>query len=85
LGLARRALPELGPLGGVVLNAADEVLVEAFLAERLGFTGIAHGIEAAMGWAHGAHLAHETPTLATITALDAETRAWALAWLAKQP
>ena len=39
LALARRAW-EMGSTGGAVLNAADEVAVESFLAGNLPFTGI---------------------------------------------
>jgi 1-deoxy-D-xylulose-5-phosphate reductoisomerase len=44
LELARHALREGGPLP-CALNAADEVAIEAFLARRLPFTGIAKVIE----------------------------------------
>jgi 1-deoxy-D-xylulose-5-phosphate reductoisomerase len=44
LELARHALREGGPLP-CALNAADEVAIEAFLARRLPFTGIARVIE----------------------------------------
>ena len=47
LGLAYRAL-ELGGTMPVVLNAANEVAVEAFLAGRLAFTGIHRVIERTM-------------------------------------
>jgi len=44
LGLARRALME-GGTAPAVLNAADEMLVEAFLQERIPFPGIGEGLE----------------------------------------
>ena len=47
LGLATRALAD-GRALPVVLNAANEVAVAAFLDRRLRFTGIAHVIERAM-------------------------------------
>jgi 1-deoxy-D-xylulose-5-phosphate reductoisomerase len=72
LALARQALVELGPLGGTVINAADEVLVEAFLAEKLSFNAIAQGLEAALTWASTQPLGQVT--LDTITLLDAEVR-----------
>jgi 1-deoxy-D-xylulose-5-phosphate reductoisomerase len=53
LALARRA----GELGGTypcVFNAANEVAVEAFLAGRLSFLGIAHVVEEALAAAGGA-------------------------------
>jgi 1-deoxy-D-xylulose-5-phosphate reductoisomerase len=44
LRLAREALA-LGGLASVVLNAANEVAVAAFLARRIGFLGIARTVE----------------------------------------
>jgi 1-deoxy-D-xylulose-5-phosphate reductoisomerase len=44
LSLARAAL-EAGGAAPTVLNAANEVAVEAFLARRIGFTGIAALVE----------------------------------------
>ena len=44
LGLARAAL-EAGGAAPTILNAANEVAVEAFLARRIGFTGIAALVE----------------------------------------
>jgi 1-deoxy-D-xylulose 5-phosphate reductoisomerase len=55
-----------------VINAADEVLVEAFLAEKLSFNAIAQGLEAALTWASTQPLGQVT--LDTITLLDAEVR-----------
>lgn len=48
LGLAYRA-GAMGGLAPAVLNAANEVAVEAFLAGRLGFTGIAKIVEHVLG------------------------------------
>jgi 1-deoxy-D-xylulose-5-phosphate reductoisomerase len=48
LGLARGAL-QAGGTGPAILNAANEVAVEAFLAGRLRFTGIAPVIEDTLG------------------------------------
>ena len=68
LGLAYRALRTGGTLP-VVLNAANEIAVEAFLAGKLGFTAIPRVIERTMD-------AHEVETVAT---LDVARRvdAWA--------
>jgi 1-deoxy-D-xylulose-5-phosphate reductoisomerase len=44
LALARRALAE-GGTAPAVLNAADEVLVAAFLEERIAFPQIGEGLE----------------------------------------
>jgi 1-deoxy-D-xylulose-5-phosphate reductoisomerase len=65
LGLAYEAL-EAGDTMPVVLNAANEVAVEAFLQERLGFTAIADVIAAAMA----AHTVAPAATLATVRAAD---------------
>lgn len=69
LDLAVRA----GTQGGVmpaVLNAANELAVEAFLAERISFLQIAQIVEAAMD--RGARI--EQPTLEQILEADANTR-----------
>jgi 1-deoxy-D-xylulose-5-phosphate reductoisomerase len=52
LGLAYAAL-EHGGAWPVVLNAANELAVEAFLEGRIGFTGIPRVIEAALAAADG--------------------------------
>jgi 1-deoxy-D-xylulose-5-phosphate reductoisomerase len=58
LALAYRALRAGGTMP-VVLNAANEVAVEAFLDGKLGFTAIPRVIEKAMN-------AHETEPVSTI-------------------
>ncbi len=70
LELARVSLQEGGGLP-VVLNAANEVAVEAFLQQRIAFTAIPSLIEQAMRTHDGS-----SPTsLDAIEALDAKTRA----------
>jgi 1-deoxy-D-xylulose-5-phosphate reductoisomerase len=69
LGLAYRALRTGGTLP-IVLNAANEVAVEAFLAGKLGFTGIARVIARTMD----AHRAGRAGTLAEIRQTDAWAR-----------
>jgi 1-deoxy-D-xylulose-5-phosphate reductoisomerase len=65
-----RAAADAGGNRGVVLNAADEVAVEAFLAERLAFPAIATTIAAAVErWGTDAEL--ELPAM---IALDREIR-----------
>lgn len=65
-----RAAAAAGGNRGTVLNVADDVAVEAFLAGRLPFTGIATSIEAAVArWG-----ASEEPDLDALVALDAEVR-----------
>ena len=65
LGLAYRALRAGGSLP-VVLNAANEVAVAAFLAGRLGFVSIAEVIERAMD----AHAPGPVSTLAEVREAD---------------
>jgi len=69
LGLARGAL-ERGGAAPVVLNAANEVAVAAFLDRRIGFTGIAQLIE----WALDDAGAGAVGSLEECVAIDAETR-----------
>jgi 1-deoxy-D-xylulose-5-phosphate reductoisomerase len=69
LRLAYDAL-EAGGTMPVVLNAANEVAVEAFLQERLGFTGIADVIAAAMS----AHTPIPATTLAAVRSVDGWAR-----------
>jgi 1-deoxy-D-xylulose-5-phosphate reductoisomerase len=72
LGLAYRALEAERSLP-VVLNAANEVAVEMFLAGRIGFTAIPDIIERSMG----AHRPAPVGTLAEVRALDCEARGYA--------
>ncbi len=69
LRLAYRAL-EAGRGLPVVLNAANEVAVEAFLAGRLGFTEIPVLIERTMG----AHVPASVDSLAEVRRIDAWAR-----------
>ncbi|RPJ71056.1 MAG: 1-deoxy-D-xylulose-5-phosphate reductoisomerase, partial [Acidobacteria bacterium] len=71
LGLAYRAL-RAGDGLPVVLNAANEVAVEAFLAGRLRFTAIPTLIERAMN----AHQPAPVSTLKAVRAVDAWARAY---------
>jgi 1-deoxy-D-xylulose-5-phosphate reductoisomerase len=65
-----RAAAEAGGNRGVILNAADEVAVDAFLAGRIAFPAIADTIGTAVDrWG-----ASEEPDLDGIIALDAEVR-----------
>jgi 1-deoxy-D-xylulose-5-phosphate reductoisomerase len=68
LGLARRAL-EAGGAAPTVLNAANEVAVEAFLGGRLRFTAIPMLIERTMN-------AHEPAPVTTLKAVR-DVDAWA--------
>ena len=74
LGLAYRALNGGGTLP-IVLNAANEVAVEGFLAGHLAFTGIPTVIERAMD----AHRPEREPTLEVVREVDRWARAYARA------
>lgn len=50
LRLAKRALTS-GPVASIVLNAANEIAVDAFLKGKIGFTQIAEQIETVLGQA----------------------------------
>ena len=65
-----RAAAALGGNRGTILNAADEMAVEGFLAGRIGFLDITTTIEDAVArWGNDVE-----PDLAGIVALDAEIR-----------
>jgi 1-deoxy-D-xylulose-5-phosphate reductoisomerase len=70
LDLARAALRS-GPLGGAVLNAADEVAVASFLEERLPFARIIPLVERVLG----GHAKVENPAIADIEEADRWARA----------
>ena len=72
LGLAYRALRAGGTLP-VVLNAANEVAVGAFLERGLGFTGIARVVEMTMD----AHTPEEVTTLQVVRRADLWAREYA--------
>jgi 1-deoxy-D-xylulose-5-phosphate reductoisomerase len=77
LGLARQAMRR-GGLAPAVLNAANEVAVEAFLARRLGFLQIAQLVAETLELADRQGLFGDTPDLAAVLAADAAARALAL-------
>lgn len=78
LGLAYRAL-RAGGNAPAVLNAANEIAVEAFLAGRLGFDRIGAVIESALATVPQAAV----PDLAAVLNADAEARVAAAAAVAK--
>jgi 1-deoxy-D-xylulose-5-phosphate reductoisomerase len=73
LRLARAAL-EHGGAAPTVLNAANEVAVEAFLARRLGFTGIAAVVEATLERAEKRGLLAEPTTVDSAMVVDYNAR-----------
>ena len=72
LGLAYRSLRSGGTLP-VVLNAANEIAVEAFLARKLSFTAIARVIARTMD----AHTVEPASTLTAVRKVDAWARTYA--------
>jgi 1-deoxy-D-xylulose-5-phosphate reductoisomerase len=73
LRLARWAL-EAGGGAPTVLNAANEVAVEQFLARRLGFTGITALVEATLEAAVAGDLTREPESVDAAIAIDQNSR-----------
>jgi 1-deoxy-D-xylulose-5-phosphate reductoisomerase len=73
LALARQAL-EAGGMAPCVLNAANEVAVEAFLAGRIGFLQVARLVGEALDSAAARGLLAPTEDAAAVLATDAATR-----------
>ncbi len=73
LKLARDAL-RAGGCAPAVLNAANEIAVEAFLAGRIGFLAIAELVEASLDAAGAGNGWREPCSLDEVLAIDAETR-----------
>lgn len=69
LGLAIEAIKR-GGIMPTVLNAANEVLVEAYLRDQIGFYDISSGVEKMLLQYQNIH----TPTLADIIDVDADVR-----------
>ncbi len=76
LRLAYRAASE-GGTAPVVLNAANEIAVEAFLEQRIGFTDIGAVVETAMDLLPAVPVLSDDPQagLAQVLAVDAKARA----------
>ncbi|WP_186258363.1 1-deoxy-D-xylulose-5-phosphate reductoisomerase [Burkholderia gladioli] len=80
LALAIQAL-DAGGVASTVLNAANELAVEAFLERRIGFMDIASTVDAVLN-----HLTNREPDgLGDVLAADAEARREAAAVIAKLP
>jgi 1-deoxy-D-xylulose-5-phosphate reductoisomerase len=77
LGLARQAMQQ-GGMAPAVLNAANEVAVEAFLAGRLGFLQIAQLVAETLEMADGRGLLGDVADLEGVLATDATARRLAL-------
>ena len=83
LALAMQAL-EHGAGAPTVLNAANEIAVQAFLAGRVGFTAIPQMVEKALTEAGSEGLLVEPSSIQDALALDTSARRIALADLAKR-
>ena len=83
LGLARQAM-DTGGMAPGVLNAANEVAVEAFLAKRIGFLQIAELVADALEAAAGRGLLAVAEDVAAVLAADAATRELTLQLLERQ-
>ncbi len=81
LALARQTL-RVGGASSAILNAANEVAVEAFLAERMAFGGIFEVVEQTLSSLSHRWAAPES--LEALLALDAESRAAATAFCAQR-
>jgi 1-deoxy-D-xylulose-5-phosphate reductoisomerase len=82
LTLARQAM-QRGGMAPAVLNAANEVAVEAFLAGNLGFLQIAQLVAETLDMANGRGLLGEVSDLGGVLATDASARLLALNLLGK--
>jgi 1-deoxy-D-xylulose-5-phosphate reductoisomerase len=81
LRLAREVLAT-GGSAGTVLNAANEVAVEAFLARKIGFLAIADLVEATLQ-ASGALMGLSRRSVEDVLAIDGRARAEARSLLAR--
>ena len=81
LKLAREVLAE-GGSAGTVLNAANEVAVEAFLSGQIGFLSIAALVEATLAANGGLTTCHRG-SVDDVLAIDAEARVAARSFLAR--
>jgi len=77
VGLARAAMRR-GGMAPAVLNAANEIAVEAFLAGRLGFLQIAQLVAETLTQGEACGLCVESTDLATVLECDAAARRLAL-------
>jgi 1-deoxy-D-xylulose-5-phosphate reductoisomerase len=77
LAMGRQAL-ERGGMAPAVLNAANEVAVEAFLQGRLGFLQIAQLVANTLDMAEGRGLLGEAEDLNAVVAVDTAARQLAL-------
>src|SRR5215470_1202285 len=77
IDLARQVM-QRGGMAAAVLNAANEIAVEAFLAERLGFLQIAQLVAETLAEGEARGLIVESADLAAVLEIDAAARRLAL-------
>ncbi|MEP5623488.1 MAG: 1-deoxy-D-xylulose-5-phosphate reductoisomerase, partial [Hyphomicrobiales bacterium] len=80
LRLAWQALKS-GKDAPTVLNAADEIAVEAFLSNRLGFLDIPAAIEAALSYFQKCGGVKAAGSIDDVLSVDEETRNWTRSWI----
>jgi 1-deoxy-D-xylulose-5-phosphate reductoisomerase len=80
LRVAREAM-QLGGLAPAILNAANEIAVEAFLKKQIGFPAIARIVADCVEAAHARAMTGPAATLADILTVDAEARGLAQSML----
>ncbi|HEY4124147.1 MAG TPA: hypothetical protein VGM36_06000 [Rhizomicrobium sp.] len=66
-----------GGLAPTILNAANEIAVEAFLDRRIGFLDIPRIVEAALETGEAKLSNHPPSDLSVVLAADSEARLWA--------
>lgn len=66
-----------GGLAPTILNAANEIAVEAFLDRRIGFLDIPRIVEAALETGESKLSNHRPTDLSAVLAVDSEARRWA--------
>lgn len=83
LRLAFEALAAGGAMP-LVLNAANEVAVGAFLDRRIGFSDIPAALEAAMARFAGEALVGAPTSIEAVLAADEEVRGWTATWCCRR-
>ncbi|WP_410474110.1 1-deoxy-D-xylulose-5-phosphate reductoisomerase [Guyparkeria sp. TX1] len=84
LRLAFEALAA-GGLMPLVMNAANEVAVAAFLERRIGFMDIPAALQAAMTYFAGDASSAAPETIEAVLATDREVRVWTASWCRMRP
>lgn len=67
---------KMGPQGSIILNASNEIAVDRFLKDSIGFIEISAVVEEALS----AFESERVETLEDVIALDEEVKAWTRTW-----